>query len=381
MPKDTNNGRRLDTGPRRVSRRCMLRTSLLTKGLIAGSVVLPFHSAIAAPPASEQVAVNPRQGRLVYAKASKPIVLTPVSRDFKNTIVRAMTADAQGKFIAVAGDDHAIRILDATSLGTVATLQEHTDLIRTMDFSEDGRYLASAGNDGQLIVWDCQREFRIRQRMQGSLALACVRFSPDGKELAAVGFKNEVYLFARGKRLSRPQAQCDCTDLRALAYRSDGKLLVVGGRSGQLHLFDRTTGKLIGDFAVHSGRIHSLAFLGDSPVVASVAEDGRVVLFDTEKQAVQSRINVANGKLFAISVLDAQHLAVSGSDNVVRIVDCEQGRATEALRGHTGSVAALTCSGELLLSGGYDATLRRWQLTGLSGGRERIAERQNPLDR
>lgn len=364
---------------RRVSRRRMLRRGM--HGVVLTSVLQPWHAVTAAPPESEHVAVKPTRKRLVYATTSQPIVLTPVSRDFENTVVRAIAADPRGEFIAVAGDDHAIRVLDATSLATVATLQAHTDLIRSMHFAGDGSYLASAGNDGQLIVWDRGQNFKIRQKMQGKFALACARFSPSGDEMAAVGFQNEVYLFGRGKSVGPSRTECECTDLRALAYRPDGKLLVVGGRSGKLHVFDRSSGKLLGDFEAHAGRIHAVEFLEDSSTVASVGEDGRVVLFDTKAMKVRSRIEVADGKLFAICVLDNQHLAVSGSDNLVRLVDCQQERPTEVLRGHTGSVASLAFSGDQLFSGGYDATVRRWQLTGLNGGRERIAERQNPLDR
>ena len=134
-------------------------------------------------------------------------------------------------------------------------------------------------------------------------------------------------------------------------------------------------------FPIHAGRIHELRFIESTPVVVSASEDGEVVLFDTRRQAIVERIKVTRSKLFSVCVLDRAHLAVAGSDNVIRIVNVTLGRVSQQLNGHTGSVASLDSSGSLLFSGGYDATLRRWQLTGIGDDRERIAEVDKPIDR
>ena len=104
-------------------------------------------------------------------------------------------------------------------------------------------------------------------------------------------------------------------------------------------------------------------------------------MFDTETKTVSSRIPVTRGKLFSVCILDRDHLAVAGSDNVIHIVNVAIGEVVERLTEHTGSIAALASSGSLLFSGGYDTTLCRWQLSGIQGDRDRIAERENPLGR
>ncbi|PAY19546.1 hypothetical protein CKO51_10525 [Rhodopirellula sp. SM50] len=333
------------------------------------------------PPVAAGLSAKPAVERLTQVVESQTIRLRAVSSDFGRTIVQAIASDPRGKLIAVAGDDHAIRIMDTAQLKVRATLQGHTDIIQTLHFDPAGHRLVSAGNDGQLIIWNRDADFGVDQRMQGTPALACVRFSPDGREIAAVGFENKVYLFTREKRAEQPQAECDCTDLRAVDYSGDGKLLAVAGRSGDLHLFDRATNKLIDDYQIHTGRIHDLKFNGLSPVIVTAGEDGYVVMFDTDIKRPIGRIAVTTGKLFSVCILDRQHLAVAGSDNMIRIVNVTLGRVVEQLIGHTGSIAALASSGDALFSGGYDATLKRWDLGGLKAGRERIAERNNPIDR
>lgn len=372
----------LETGHQyRLSRRSVLLASVIGGCFTS---LLGSSGSQASEPESDQkstVTTQTAVQKLVRQTASRTVRLKPVSVDFNNTLVQAIAADPTGKLIAVAGDDHAIRIMDTSSLALLATLQGHTDLIQTLDFSPNGNQLVSAGNDGQVIRWNRNSQFKIIQRIDGAPALACVRFAPDGGELAAVGFNNKVYLIGQTKRNGQPEVECDCTDLRAVEYRKDGKYLAVAGRNGNLHLFDRAANQMLDDFHLHSGRIHAIRFAESSPVIVTAGEDGQVVLFDTDAKQTVRRITVGGGKLFAVCILDQEHLAVAGSNNMIGIVNLSLGRIVERLIGHTGSVTTLASSGSMLFSGGFDATLRRWELSGLQNQRDRIAEREIPIDR
>lgn len=319
--------------------------------------------------------------RIERIRRGEPVRLKPVSRSFSSVIVLAMATDPSGELLAVAGDDHAIRIINTGNMDVVKTLEGHTDLIQSLAFNHKGNLLASAGNDGNVILWNRRRDFKPFQTLPINSALASVRFSPDDNEIGAVGFESEVHLFGKDHGQGRPKLECACTDLRALSFRSDGKMLAVAGRNGYLTLFDRTSDKLLGEHDLGSGRIHELEFLESTPVVISAGENGTVVLFDTDSQKSVARIAVSGSKLFSICVINQQYVAVAGSDNVIRIIDVPLGKTVEEITDHRGSVAALASSESVLFSGSYDATLRRFDLTGMLGGRERIAERDNPIDR
>ncbi|MCO8122519.1 WD40 repeat domain-containing protein [Stieleria sp. TO1_6] len=359
----------------------MSRRRVLLSTLVGGATLVTSQVAVGDPAGNDQVVARVAAENLDRPIPNEIVRLPAISKEFEQTIVQAIASDPLGKLIAVAGDDHAIRVIDATSLEMVATLQGHSDLIQTLQFDSNGDRLVSAGNDGQLILWDRKDQFRQIQRMAGTPALACVRFSPDGHQLAAVGFKNQVFLIGRSPGQGSPKVECDCTDLRAVDYRSDGKVLAVAGRNGDLNLFDRASNESLGAFKIHSGRVHALQFHTASNVVVSVGEDGRVTIFDTAARVIVSQMRVTSGKLFSVAILDQDHLAVAGSDNVIRIVDVTSGQIVKELSGHTGSIAALACTGTQLFSGGYDATLRRWQLSSIQGVRDRIAERDQSLDR
>jgi WD40 repeat protein len=299
-----------------------------------------------------------------------------ISAGGQPVIVTAIAADPTSETIAVAGDDNQIRVMQSTTLATIKTLSGHRDRIRTLTFDPSGNRLVSAGNDGQVIVWDCNDNYAIRQRMEGTPAMARVRFAPSGGEMAAVGFDNEIYIMGRKGR-GRPTMTCDCRDLRAIAYSDDEKLLAIAGRSGDLHLFETETGRSVGDFPIHHGRIDDMVFARSSNMAVSVGEDGRLVTFDTHAGKIIRRTKITSGKLFAIAMLDSRLAAVAGSDNVIRVVNIDNGKIVRSLEGHLGSVPTLAATGGYLFSGGFDATLRRWAIADLQPADERIAETDN----
>ncbi len=340
------------------------RRHVLAMLAVAPLVARPLASLAQTPIMRVTSSLNWTSGRTVR--------LDPVDGSVERVIVTAMCADPRGELLAVAGDDHVIRILEVASMALREELREHRDIIRTLAFDREGNKLISAGNDGQLIVWQRGETFEPRQSMQDTPAIACARFSPNGWVIAAVGFASDIYIIGKdGADL--PHLSCGCSDLRAVAFRDDGELLAVGGRSGELHLFDMRTGELAKHVAIHEGRIRDMVFGHGSNHLVSVGEDASVIVYDTLGMVEKHRVELPGGRCFSVAVIDSQHVAVAGSDNVIRIVNTDEGRIVSSLTGHDGSVSSLVASGGVLFSGGFDATIRRWMVGSPSGG-DRIAE-------
>lgn len=354
------------------NRKLSRRTCLLTFAAAGVS----WQAAIAQRPAARVATLN--SVRDATQVACRRFQLEPVVSHLDRTVITAIAADPRGELLAIAGDDHAIRILDAQTLRKQTTLKVHKDLIRTLAFDREGRKLVSAGNDGRLVVWNCAENFNVLQEMTGTPAIARVCFSPGGSEFAAVGFSRDVYLIGR-RAAGTATLRCDCNDLRAVAYRDDSQILAVGGRSGKLHLYARPSGQSLGEHAIHNGRIHDMQFQRDSNILISVGEDGTVVLFDAKQRRMAKQFPVTSGKLFSVVVLDTHRIAVAGSDNDIRLIDIDN-QDIQRLSGHCGSVSALTANGNTLYSGGFDATLRRWTLPDIHD-QERIADGDSAVDR
>ncbi len=296
------------------------------------------------------------------------------------TVVTAVVADPRGELLVAAGDDHAIRVMQAATMKVLHTLTGHRDLIRTLAFEPKGNRLVSAGNDGQLILWNREDSFKIEKNWSRTPAVARVCFSPDGQQIAAVGFDRTVFLIG-GTKGSDTNFDCDCNDLRGVAYRDDMQVLAVAGRCGSVHLFDPKSGDLLHQRPLHRGRITDIAFRRDSNVILCVGEDGFATVFDSETHALIHEIPVTTSKLFAVTVIDRQLAAVAGSDNVIRIIDADAGKVVRTLQGHSGSVSTLDSRGGWLFSGSFDATLRRWAVVDLTRTEQRIAEGDQAIER
>ena len=348
-----------------VSRRAWLR--LAGSAIVAGGVAGP--GSLAAEDAIREAKL--RVSAAVRAEM-RVLKLRPIPGGHDRVVVTAMAAAPNGELLAVAGDDHAVRIMTVPELRTLQTLRAHRDRIRTLDFDGSGNRFVSAGNDGELILWRRQDgQYREVQTMTGSPALACVQFSPDDDELAAVGFDRRVFRISDRKRAPW---ETDTSDLRAVAYRDDRRQLVTGGRSGELCLFETAGSQPLGRHRVHRGPVRAIVFPPSSNIAVTVGEDGFVSLFDTERGALVARNRITTGKLFSIAMVDSHRAAVAGSDNDIRVISTETGNVEHVLEGHQGSVAALASAGGHLFSGGYDATVRRWAVRNLIGESQRIAE-------
>lgn len=301
--------------------------------------------------------------------------LSPVDMNVRRVVVTAMAVDPRGEFIAAAGDDHIIRILDCKSMEVVHLLGDggrgdgkkpgHFDWIRTLAFDAAGKRLASAGNDGQLLLWDRRRDFSLMQKIDSAPALACVTFAPKAQQIAAVGFDPRVFLIG-GTKSSMPRLECDCADLRCCVYQDNEAAIAVAGRDGCLHLFNPTTGELIAEKSLHEGRIRNMAFMPNSTILISVAEDGEVSSFNTASGQVIAKRKITTGRLFTMAVINSQIIAAAGSDDEIYLVsiegDPEPMRVVATLKGHVGSIATLVVSNGHLISGGFDATIRRWSI-------------------
>lgn len=330
-------------------------------------------------------------GGMQFGESDDVLRLKPIDGRSERVVVTAMAADPSGKYIAVAGDDLAIRVIDAVTMQVIRTIaptgkHHHRDTIRTLVFDGEGTRLASAGNDGRVAIYKRSLGFNASHSITGAPAIACVRFSPDGKQLAAVGFDDEVFLM--GKTSGRGKLTCGCKDLRTIAYSDDGQWMAIGGRVGDVHLFSTKTMQQVADTPLHDGRIQAAVFRRGNPTLVTVGDDGHVCVCDAESNKRLHRNRVADGHLYCVVMLDSRIAAAGCSDNKIYLINTDDGKVIGELPGHTGSVNNVVTTGDWIYSGGYDATIRRWSIQRLSeaepmiaGGKQRIADGQNRIER
>jgi RNA polymerase sigma factor (sigma-70 family) len=205
--------------------------------------------------------------------------------------------------LAVAGEDNAIRLIDAKSGTELRKLVGHGknfqngggDSILGMMFSPDGALFASSGQDRRTRLWDVATGRELQSFAHTSDVIA-VAFSPDGKTLAAAGGEhlakepadNSIRLWevATGKERCRLEGHQNA--VWTLAFSPDGKTLASGGSDSAVRIWDAQTGKSRRQFDGHRGIVMSVAFSGDGARLGSGGSDTTVLIWNVQRPPLAS---------------------------------------------------------------------------------------------
>jgi WD40 repeat protein len=306
---------------------------------------------------------------------SRALKLAADPDQYKPPVVTALRIHKDGRWLATAGDDHIVRIWSMADGSRLHRLANHTDWVRSVDYSPDGLTLVSAGNDRRIILWDAASGELRGELPRAKEAVAIVRYSHSGQSLVAAGFEQPLRVFDTASGEVAQTLDGTCRDMRAVAWSPDDQTLAAGGRCGKIRLYEAASGSGIRDIAAHQQRIRSLAFSPDGAYLASTGEDRTIHIVPMLQGAEDYRLPIRPAKYMALAFYGPHHLAAAGSDNLVRLWDVAQQIEIGILAGHTGTIAALDCSGKVLASAGYDTTVRIWTIT------ENLAADGKPVER
>ena len=225
-------------------------------------------------------------------------------------------------------------------------------------FSLNGT-LISAGLDGGVRSWPPDRtEPRLLHQHTDPLTYLAV--SPDGDHFAVRGPTDVVYLRSLDRTLDRTFGD-RAMGFSGLAFSSEGKF-VTSDVTGTLHIValdDSSTTTLQG----HTASIHAAVFSPNGSYLATCDRDAKALLWNLETSSYQL---VSDGCRLGAPVFSADGDRVSfPDDDDITLFNISSGRAT-SLRGHEDTVRAMVFSptGDFLVSGSMDHTLRVWDLKG-----------------
>jgi WD40 repeat protein len=108
-------------------------------------------------------------------------------------LVYAVAFSLDGRYLATAGRDEAIRVWDAARGKLVRSLQGHAGTVRALAYSPGGR-LASAGDDMAVRLWDSAGHELLALRGHKD-AVRALAFSPEGHRLSSASEDRTVKIW------------------------------------------------------------------------------------------------------------------------------------------------------------------------------------------
>jgi WD40 repeat protein len=229
-----------------------------------------------------------------------------------------------GKLLAAAGFDGALRVWDADSGRLVRVMQGHSASIWGVVFSPDGRSLFSGGDDAKTVQWDVASGRKVREFKTYKEEAIGVSVSPDGKRL----------------------------------FTGSGPLDKV------IKVFDLATGKLIVDVAGHADAVQAIVFLADGKSFVSCSNDGTLKVWDAQTYALKSTLTQGQPSFHIAISPDRNTLASADASGKVKLWNMTTGAELRQISAHTGIAYALAFApnGKWLASVGSDRALRLWEV-------------------
>lgn len=166
--------------------------------------------------------------------------------DIRESDVRDLSFSLCGRWLATAGEDHTIRVLE-TSTWQECFRIDSLGLDGNVEFSPLGKTIAIALSDGQIVLLEngTWREIA-RSTAPISCSNDCLRFSTDGTIIAS-GHRDSVVRLWHGRTMSLlGELRGHPSEINGITLDRSGKSLVTTSREGSIRVWDLATRSHLG---------------------------------------------------------------------------------------------------------------------------------------
>ncbi len=273
--------------------------------------------------------------------------------------VQCLAIDSTGRFLATGADNGTVRLWNVENRWLQTTLASHARPVSSLRFSPDGERLASAYEDGVVRLWD-RAAGALLAEWSGADRLTALAFSPREDFLVAGDHAGSLIFL--GSRNARFLEKIDTEPVSALGFDPGTGYLFSGHVTGLLRQWDPGAQIFLHETIVGSTRVLALAFdPGGAWVAAAVA--GRVSLFRTQDLEPLRAFGEEGASLTSLAVdSSGQRLLTGSTDSSIRLWNTTSGMRIATFLGHVATVMGVEFlpGSRQFVSGSEDATVRFW---------------------
>lgn len=318
-------------------------------------------------------ATTPAAAQGAQMRAQTRVQTNAVSRNIRQALkpklqvkngagaVTAGAIDEEGRYLAIASADQAVRIWD---LNVGREIRKFPCAAPILSLAVDSRTLRliAADKTGGVILWNVAAGSESAQFRGHAKPVRALRLSADGRLLLTGSDDATARLWDVETQRSLATLGGQGGPVSAVAIAADKKLLATGSDDGTVRLWSAPDGAAKATLRGGEGGIRAMAFNADGTVLYVGDAQGNLLSVDPVAGKALGKIKAHDKGVASIQVAPSGTFVTTGADGKVKLWAAGQSKPMrEIARPEAGlSDAALTPDGRYLLAGGSDGRTHVW---------------------
>jgi len=280
-------------------------------------------------------------------------------------LVTDLHISPDGSRIASSSWDRSIRLWNLQTGLQTQLMRGHQSYVNCVAFNPDGRSIASAGVDQTIRIWDAQsgnQTSLLRGHQAHILDLAYV---PSGDQLVSASADGMAKVYESRTLPPPPTSPGARFPIRGISISRSSDLLAYPTGDSEIRIIDLRSNRQIGKSIRQPGRVVATKFAGNGAKVLSALDDGSVHGWDSRTGEKVQTLQASESELLAVDVdYQGKLLAAGTADNMINILNLENGQLIHRFAGHSYRVCSVAFSPDAryLASGSFDQSVRLWDL-------------------
>jgi WD40 repeat protein len=269
-----------------------------------------------------------------------------------SALVHGLVLSPDGKQLATAGFDAAVRLWSADSGQEVRTLSGHAGPVYAVAFTADGQSLASCGDDKSVRLWSPADGKMVKELKGHGGVVDAVAFAPDGRRVASASADKSVRMWEVADGQGKPLGNHGGS-VYAVAFAADGQRLASAGADGLVKIWDVPGQKEHKALKGHDGPVSVVIYTSDGPLSAGF--DRTLRLWDADGGSEKSKAGPLPDDPYGLALSkDGKRVAVAGYGGHVAVWDIAGGKAVFTKRYKSPAYCVIWATEDSTLLSGHD---------------------------